>query len=216
MELPVHDIRGSETGRTVHLDAALTQEPNDHVLWLDVRRTQASRRQGTHKTKERGEVKSSTRKLYRQKGTGLARPGTAASPLRRGGGRTFGPRPRRYRVRLSKKTKRLARASALSYKVQNERVRVVEPLGFEAPNTQQLIQAVAAFELTGTRVLVVTGQHAPFVHRSSTNLDRVDVKEARSLCAEDILRAGVLLVEEEAVDVLQQALGVSTANAEDA
>ena len=206
MELPVYQIDGTESGRTVQLDSVLTIAPNDHVLWLDVRRTQASRHQGTHKTKERGEVRGSTRKLYRQKGTGMARSGSITSPIRRSGGRTFGPRPRRYGLRLSKKTRRLARASALSYKVQHEALRVVEPLRFSAPNTRRLLNLVHDFGLERQRVLVVTGAHAPAVHRSAANLSRVDVKEARSLCAEDILRARVLLLEEAALDVLQAAL----------
>ena len=206
MELPVYQIDGAESGRTVQLDSVLTIAPNDHVLWLDVRRTQASRHQGTHKTKERGEVRGSTRKLYRQKGTGMARSGSITSPIRRSGGRTFGPRPRRYGLRLSKKTRRLARASALSYKVQHEALRVVEPLRFSAPNTRRLLNLVHDFGLERQRVLVVTGAHAPAVHRSAANLSRVDVKEARSLCAEDILRARVLLLEEAALDVLQAAL----------
>ncbi len=208
MELPVYHTDGGESGRTVRLDAVFSTEPNDHVLWLDVRRTQASRHQGTHKVKERGEVKGSTRKLFRQKGTGMARSGAITSPLRRGGGRTFGPRPHRYSVRLSRKTRRLARASAFSYKVQNEAFRVVEPLGFEEPSTRRLVRIVKDFDLADKRVLVVTGAHAPEIYLSSGNLARVDVKEARTVCAEDILRAGVLLVEESAIDVLHQSLGV--------
>ena len=206
MELPVYHKSGEETGRTVTLSAAFRIVPRNHVLWLDVRRTQAARRRGTHKTKERSEVRGSTRKLYRQKGTGMARAGSRMSPLRRGGGRAFGPRPRQYRVRLSKKAKRLAHASALSYKVQNERLLVVEALAFEVPSTKRLAGVVAAFEVSHMRVLVVTAEHAPAAYRSSSNLARVDVKEARNLCAEDVLRAGVLVVEEDAMAVLDQRL----------
>lgn len=214
MELSVFQADGAETGRTVELGAAFSVAPNDHVLWLDVRRTQAARHRGTHKTKERGEVRGSTRKLYRQKGTGMARSGSVTSPLRRGGGRIFGPRPRRYNLRLSKKTRRLARASALSYKIQNDKIRVVEALAFEAPSTSLLLGLLDAFELSGSRVLVVTAAHAPAVYRSSRNLARVEVKEARSLSAEDTLRAGVLLVEEGAIDVLDRATAKLRAAAE--
>ncbi len=214
MELSVFQADGEETGRTVELGAAFSMTPNDHVLWLDVRRTQAARHRGTHKTKERGEVRGSTRKLYRQKGTGMARSGSITSPLRRSGGRTFGPRPRRYYLRLSKTTRRLARASALSYKVQNDKIRVVEALAFEAPSTNSLVGLLDAFELSGIRVLVVTTAHAPAVHRSSRNLARVEVKEARSLSAEDILRAGTLLVEEGAIDVLSNAISKLRVKAE--
>lgn len=203
MELPVYQADGEETGRVIALAEDFATPPNDHVIWLDVRRTQASRRRGTHKTKERSEVRGSTRKLYRQKGTGMARSGNAASPIRRGGGRTFGPRPRRYRVRLSRKTRRLARAGALSYKVQNDRIRIVEALDFERPSTRQLSDILSAFGLEGIRVLVVTTMHSPALYRSSKNLQGLQVKEARNLCAEDILRAGVLLMEEAAVEVLR-------------
>ena len=195
-------LNGGESGRTVALGELLDLSPNDHVLWLDVRRTQGSRRQGTSKTKERGEVRGSTRKLYRQKGTGLARSGSISSPLRRSGGRTFGPRPRKYRIRLSKKVRRLARLSALAYKAQNERLHVVESLAFESPSTREMLDLVSRLDLTGWSLLVVTARHAPQVYRSSSNLDHVRVKEARNLTAEDILRAGTLLVEEAAMDTL--------------
>ena len=203
MEFEVHSLTGLATGRTIAVeDAAFDTEPNDHVLWLDVRRTQASARQGTHKTRERGEIRGSTRKLYRQKGTGRARAGSASSPLRRGGGRTFGPRPRSYSLRLSRKVRRLARRSALTYKVRQGALRVVEPLGFEAPSTQDLSRIIEAFELDNQRILVVTAEHSAAVYRSCSNLSRVEVKEARNLTAEDILRARVLLCELPALSVV--------------
>ena len=208
MELGVFHRDGTPTGRSVELEPAVFGvPPNDHVLWLDVRRTQASRRQGTHKTKERSDVRASTRKLYRQKGTGLARSGSRSSPLRRGGGRTFGPRPRTYRVRLSKKTRRLARCSALSYKAQADAIRIVEPLAFERPSTRELLGLAEALALSRHRVLVITEQNQPAVHLSSRNADRIAVREARNVSAEDILRAGVLLLEEGAHDILAQTLG---------
>ena len=150
MELDVYQHNGSPAGRTVALDSAVfAVEPNDHVLWLDVRRTQAAARQGTHKTKERGEVKGSTRKIYRQKGTGMARAGNIASPLRRGGGRTFGPRPHQYSVRLSKKVRRKAKRSALSYKAQEEAIRVIDPLNYDAPSTRELSDLLSNLGLEG-------------------------------------------------------------------
>ena len=203
MEFDIHSLEGMPTGRTVEVeDAVFAAEPNDHVLWLDVRRTQASARQGTHKTKERGEVRASTRKLYRQKGTGRARAGSHSSPIRRGGGRTFGPRPRAYQIRLSRKVRQLARRSALTYKVRAGALRVVEGFDFDRPNTRELQDILASFELTDQRTLVITGAHNAPVYRSSSNLDRVVVKEARNLTAEDIMRAKVLLCEEAAVPVL--------------
>lgn len=207
MELGVYHRDGTPTGRNVELEPEVFGAvPNDHVLWLDVRRTQASRRQGTHKTKERSDVRASTRKLYRQKGTGLARSGSRSSPLRRGGGRTFGPRPRTYRLRLSRKTRRLARCSALSYKAAAEAIRVVEPLAFEKPSTRDLLGLVEAFELSQQRILVITEQNRPAVHLSSRNAARIAVREARNVSAEDILRAGVLLMEEGAHDILAHSL----------
>lgn len=202
MELDIYQHNGSPAGRTVALDTALfAVEPNDHVLWLDVRRTQAAARQGTHKTKERGDVKGSTRKLYRQKGTGMARAGNIASPLRRGGGRTFGPRPHQYSVRLSKKVRRNARCSALSYKAQEEAIRVIDPLNYEAPNTRELSDLLSNLGLEGQPVLIVTALYSPEVFRSSKNLKRVVVREARNVSTEDILRARVLVCEEDTLGV---------------
>lgn len=202
MELDVYQHNGSSAGRTVALDAAVFDlDPNDHVLWLDVRRTQASARQGTHKTKERGEVKGSNHKLYRQKGTGMARVGNAASPLRRGGGRIFGPRPHEYNVRLSKKVRRNARCSALSYKAREDAIRVVDPLSYESPNTRDLLALLANLELQGHPVLIVTASYCPAVYLSSKNLDRVVVREARNVSTEDILRARILVCEEDALSV---------------
>ena len=217
MELQVYQVDGNETGRTIALDASVFGiEPNDHVLWLDVRRTQANGRQGTHKTKERGEIAGSTRKLYRQKGTGMARSGSIKSPLRRSGGTTFGPRPRNYGLRLTKKTRQLARRSALSYKAQGNAIRVVEALAFDEPDTAQLVDLIEALELTGQRVLVLTAKNDTAVYRSSRNLAKVHVQEARSASTEALLGAAVIVCEEGAVDVLTETLsgGTSTRTAQ--
>lgn len=202
MELDVYQHNGSPAGRTVALDATVFGvDPNDHVLWLDVRRTQAAARQGTHKTKERGDVKGSNRKLFRQKGTGMARAGNAASPLRRGGGRIFGPRPHRYNVRLSKKVRRNAKCSALSYKAREDAIRVVDSLEYESPNTRALASLLGNLELAGQPVLIVTASNRPAVFRSSKNIERVVVREARNVSAEDILRARIIVCEEDAIAV---------------
>ncbi|MCY4233888.1 MAG: 50S ribosomal protein L4 [Bacteroidetes bacterium] len=202
MTLDVLQHNGTPAGRTVALDEAIFGiDPNDHVVWLDVRRTQAAARQGNHKTKERGEVKGSNRKLYRQKGTGHARAGNAASPLRRGGGRIFGPRPHTYEIRLSKKVKRKARCSALSYKAQQEAIRVIDTLQFDDPNTRALQDLITSLELKSQPILIVTASHSPVVFRSSKNLHRVVVREARNVSAEDILRANTLVCEEDALTV---------------
>ncbi len=202
MKLDVYQHNGSLAGREVSLDPAIFGvDPNDHVLWLDVRRTQAAARQGTHKTKERGEVKGANRKLYRQKGTGLSRAGNAASPLRRGGGRIFGPRPHRYAVRINKKVQRNARCSALSYKAREEAIRVIDPLNYELPSSRELDTLLGNLEIKGQPILIVTKSHSPEVFRSSKNLHRVVVREARNVSTEDVLRAKILVCEEDALSV---------------
>jgi len=207
MQLDVYQTDGNTTGRSVELDAHVFDiEPNDHVLWLDVRRIQASNRQGTHKTKERGEIKTSGRKIYRQKGTGMSRAGNRSSPLRRGGGRTFGPRPRKYGLRLSRKTRNLARRSALTYKAKAEAIRLVEALDFSEPNTVRLVALLDVLDLRDRNVLVVTENNKTAVYRSSRNLARVDVREARCVSTEDILRATMLVCEENAVQVIVELL----------
>src|SRR5690606_18470084 len=160
MKPPVYTRDGAESGRTVELDEAVFGlEPNDHVIWLDVRAAQAHGRQGTHKTKERSEVARPTRKLYRQKGTGNARVGDAKSPTRKGGGTIFGPRPHTYSVGVNKKTKQLARRSALAYKLQNDAFRVVEDFGFDAPKTRDMAAVLNALGLAGSKVLFLTPQY---------------------------------------------------------
>ena len=208
MKLPVYKSDGSKTRRKVELDGSVFGiTPNDHVLWLDVRRLQASRRQGTHKTKERGEVAGSMRKLYRQKGTGMARSGTNKSPLRRSGGRTFGPRPRKYSLKLSRKTRQLARRSALSYKAQDDAIRVVDQFAFETPSIRQLIDMIAALDLADQKVLFLTETSNDALYRSSTNLAKVHVEEARNASTEALLGAAVLVFEEGALGALTEALG---------
>lgn len=208
MELQVYQVDGIETGRTVALDAGVFGiTPNDHVLWLDVRRLQASRRQGTHKAKERSEVAGSTRKLYRQKGTGMARSGSSKSPLRRSGGRTFGPRPRNYGLKLNHKTRVLARCSALTYKAREDGIRVVDDFGFQEPSTRQLKALIAALDLTGQKVLFLTETNNDALYRSSCNLARVRVQEARNASTEALLDAGVVVFEEGALAALTEALG---------
>ena len=141
MEVSVLNIKGQETGKKVELnDAIFGIEPNDHVVYLAVKQYLAAQRQGTHKSKERSEISGSTRKLIRQKGGGGARRGDINSPVLRGGGRVFGPRPRDYWFKLNKKVKNLARKSALSYKAQDNAVMVIEDVNFDAPKTKQLLK----------------------------------------------------------------------------
>lgn len=208
MEVKVYGQDGVDAGRTVALDPTVFDiEPNDHAVWLDVRRVQASARQGTHKAKERGEVAGSTRKLYRQKGTGYARAGSAKSPTRRSGGTIFGPRPRKYKLKINKKTRRLARRSALTYKAREEAVRVIEDFSFDAPSTRRLVTLLESLELSGRKVLLLTKEYAPVLYRSSHNVAKVKVFDAASASTVDLLDAQVILLQEGALEVLSQQLG---------
>lgn len=208
MELKVYTLDGAETSRTVTLDEAVFGvEPNDHAIWLDVKAIQANGRQGTHKVKERSENAHSTRKLYRQKGTGGARAGDAKSHLRKGGGTAFGPRPRSYAQDVNKKTKLVARRSALAYKAREEgAIRVIEGLSFEAPSTKRMAQALGKHGFDGRKVLVLTEAHAPDVYKSGRNLPGVEVMPATQASTLDIMQAQVLVLPEAALTALTQAL----------
>ncbi len=208
MDIKVHTSDGAATKRVVTLEPAIFEiEPHDHSIWLDVRRIQANARQGTHKAKERGEVRGSRRKLYRQKGTGFSRAGDAKSPIRRSGGTTFGPRPRAYNFKVNKKTKQLARRSVLSYKATDEAFRVVEDLNIERVSTKDLVALIAGLDLANARVLILTSEYRPELYRSSRNLSRVDVREARKASTLDLLSAQAIVLEEGALETLTEQLG---------
>jgi len=210
MKIKIYKKDGSETKKTVSLDEAVFGvEPNDHAIWLDVRRIQAAGRQGTSKTKERNEVRGSTRKLYRQKGTGHARAGSAKSPIRKSGGRTFGPRPRTYTVKVNRKTQQLARRSALSRKAQSDAIRVVEDFSFEVPSAGELSRMINAMELGGKNILLLTGSHDGAVYRSGRNVSGLVVRNASEASTLDVMKAHVVLLQEKAVESLTQALGTS-------
>lgn len=214
MELKVYAQDGNDAGRTVTLqDAVVGIKPNDHAIWLDVRRIQANARQGTHKAKERSENAHSTRKLYRQKGTGFARAGDAKSPTRRSGGTIFGPRPRTYDMKVNKKTQRLARRSALTYKVRSEAVRVVESFTFDAPSTRALKELLNRLQVADRKVLLLTADHSPVVYQSSRNLPKVQVLPAADASTLDLMKAQVIVLQEGAVDVLNRQLGEAPVNA---
>lgn len=208
MEVKVYRQDGSESGRTATLDDAIFGiEPNDHAIWLDVRSTQANARQGTHKTKDRAEVAGSTRKLYRQKGTGYARAGSAKSPIRRSGGTIFGPRPHTYSVQVNRKTKRLARRSALTYKAQAEGgIRVLEGLELNAPSTKQVAGLLQALNVSGQKVLLLTDGAQPVIYKSGRNLPKLVVRDAASASTFDLLNAQVVVILENALPVLTQVL----------
>ena len=208
MKLSVYTRQGSDAGRTVELDESVFGiEPNDHAIWLDVRAAQAHARQGTHKTKERSEVRGSTRKLYRQKGTGNARVGDAKSPIRIGGGTIFGPRPHTYSVGVNRKTKQLARRSALTYKAQNDALRVVEDFTLDAPKTREIVGLLKGAELEGKKVLFLTGSADDVLYRSARNVPGLTVRTATGASTLDIASAHVVLMQEAALTALTDALG---------
>jgi large subunit ribosomal protein L4 len=208
MEVAVYNIDGQDTGKKVDLSEGVfgMEAPNDHAIYLDVRQMQANRRQGTHKAKERGEVHGTGKKPYRQKGTGNARSGDRKSPLWRHGGRIFGPRPRDYSFKLNKKTKALARRSALTYKAREENIRLLENFSFEAPRTKDLLGVLEKFELNNTKVLLVTPDYDTNVYLSGRNLPKTNVMAAGDLNTYDILNADMLLLTEDAVNVINERL----------
>jgi large subunit ribosomal protein L4 len=211
MNLPVYTREGSEAGRTVTLDESVFGvEPSDHAIWLDVRAAQAHARQGTHKTKERGEVRGSTRKLYRQKGTGNARVGDAKSPTRVGGGTAFGPRPHPYTVGVNRKTKQVARRSALTYKAQQDGLRVVEDFQLDAPKTSEVASLLRSHDLADRKVLLLTAVSDNVLYRSGRNIPKLTVKPAAEASTLDLMNAQVILLQEGALDALSAALGKAT------
>ena len=208
MEISVLNINGQETGRKVTLNEAIFGiEPNDHVVYLDVKQYLANQRQGNTKSKERSEMSGSTRKLGRQKGGGGARHGDINSPLLRGGGRVFGPTPRDYSFKLNKKVKQLARKSALTYKAQENAVVVLEDFSFDAPKTKELVQIAKNLKIDGKKLLLVTAETNKNVYLSARNLQRTDVLEANKINTYKILNADVLVVTEKSLEAIEGILG---------
>lgn len=204
MELKVYSIDGNDTGRIIDLsDSFLGVEPNDHAIWLDVKHFLANQRQGTHKTKGRSEVAGSTRKIKRQKGTGGARVGDIKSPIRVGGGRMFGPTPRDYSFKLNKKVKKLARLSALSYKVKEEKIMVIEDFNFDTPKTKNMAKVLADLNLGEKKSLFVLNNQDNFVILSARNLSNVSVTNARSVSTYDLLGANNVIFSETAIRELE-------------
>jgi len=200
MELSVYNIEGKDTGRKVSLnDAVFGIEPNDHVIYLDVKQYLANQRQGTHKAKGRSEIAGSTRKLGRQKGGGGARPGDIKSPVRVGGGRIFGPVPRDYSFKLNKKVKQLARKSALSYKAQNSNIFVVEDFNFETPKTKNYIDLVEKLNIADKKSLLVLAEPNKNVSLSARNVKGYKVTTVSELNTYGILDANCLIISESSV-----------------
>ena len=207
MEASVYNIKGEDTGKKVVLDDSVFGiEPNDHVIYLDVKQYLANRRQGTHKSKERSEVSGSTKKLGRQKGGGGARRGDINSPVLVGGGRVFGPTPRDYSFKLNKKVKQLARRSALSYKAQENAIIVLEDFSMEAPKTKEFIKILNNLNISDKKSLFVLPENDNFVILSARNLQKTQVVNAPSVNTYSILNAETLVMTEKSLGIINSML----------
>lgn len=207
MELNIFNINGSDTGRTIALeDSIFAIQPNDHAIYLDCKQYLADQRQGTHKSKERSENAHSTRKLKRQKGTGGARSGDLKSPVFVGGGRIFGPKPRDYHFKLNIKVKRLARRSALAYKVQDSALTVVENFSLEAPKTKKMIEILNNLKISDKKSLFVVEKQNNFVSLSARNLQNVKVVNVSELNTYDIMNAANIVISEGSFDEINRVL----------
>jgi large subunit ribosomal protein L4 len=205
MTLDIYKTDGSKSGKKIKLDNGIFGiEPNDHALYLSVKAYLANQRQGTHKTKERSEVRGGGRKPWRQKGRGTARAGTSRSPLWIGGGTIFGPRPRSYKQDLPKKVKKLARKSALSYKVKDKQLIVVEDFTFEKPKTKDFIKILQALDADGKKVLLLTGETNEIVYKSGRNVNKVNILEAGKASTYDIVNNQLLILQKSAVSAIEK------------
>jgi len=207
MDIKVVDTKGKETSKKVTLtDSIYGIEPNNHAIYLDVKQYLAANRQGTHKSKERGEIAGSTRKIKKQKGTGTARAGSIKSPVFRGGGRIFGPRPRNYDFKLNTKVKRLARKSALTLKAKDGNIIVMSGLDFEAPKTKEFMNVMTNNNLAFEKVLIVVAEENKNVYLSSRNVQGANVVTADSLNTYDVVNANKVVIAEGAVEKIENTL----------
>ena len=205
MKLAVHSITGKETSKKVDLNKDVFDvEPNDHAIYLDVKHYLAAQRSGTHKAKERSDVKGSRRKLRKQKGSGAARVGDIKNPLFRGGGRVFGPRPRKYDFKLNKKVKRLARKSALSYMAKDKNIIVLEDFSFDAPKTKSYMDLLNNFDQLDNKTLLVLAESNKNIFLSSRNLGKAKVVLASELNTYDVMNANKLMVMESSINVIEK------------
>jgi large subunit ribosomal protein L4 len=205
MKIDVYNISGEKTGRQVNLpDDIFGVEPNEHAVYLAVKQYLANQRQGTHKAKERGEIKGSTRKVKRQKGTGTARMGSLKNPLLRSGGRVFGPRPRDYGIKLNKKVKRLARKSAFSSKLSDGSLRVIEDFTFETPKTAEYANILNNFELSGKSNLLLIPEADNTLYMSARNIKKSEVALASSVSTYQLLNASTVLLSEGAIAKIKE------------
>jgi large subunit ribosomal protein L4 len=207
MKLTVIDKQGKDTGREVTLsDTIFEIEPNQHVVYLDVKQHLANQRQGTHKTKERGEIAGSTKKIKKQKGTGTARAGSIKSPIFRGGGTIFGPKPRDYRFKLNKKVKRLAKKSAFSAKVKSEALKVMEDFSMESPKTKDFVAVMDAISMQRDKALFITSEPNKNLILSSRNIPNAKMVTVDELSTYDLVHADFVVLFESAVEPIDKNL----------
>jgi len=205
MTLEILKLDGKPSGKKIKLDENIFGiKPNDHAIYLSVKAFLANQRQGTHKAKERSEVRGGGRKPWRQKGRGTARAGTTRSPLWIGGGTIFGPRPRDYRQKLPQKVKQLARRSAFSYKAKDEQLIVIEDFSFEKPRTKDFVSMMDALNLNGKKILLLTGNSDKNIYKSGRNVNKVNVMEASKASAYDILNNQLLILQHSAVEAINK------------
>jgi len=203
MELEVLKISGDKSGRKINLaDDVFAIEPNDHAIYLDVKRYMAAQRQGTHKAKEKNEVAFSTKKLKKQKGSGSARYGSRKSPIFRKGGRIFGPRPRKYDIKINKKVRLLARLSALTYKAKGNAIMVLEDFNFSEPKTKNMIGLTSNLKINNKKALIVINELDHNLILSSRNISDVKVVTVSDLTTYDIMNASVVLFNESAINTI--------------
>ena len=205
MKVAVHNITGKETTKKVNLSKnVFGVQPNDHAIYLDEKQYLAAQRSGTHKTKERADVKGSRRKLRKQKGSGAARVGDIKNPLFRGGGRVFGPRPRKYDLKVNKKVKYLARKSALSYMAKDQNIIVLEDFSFNAPKTKSYTDLLSNFDLLDNKTVLVLAASNKNIFLSSRNLKKAKVVLASELNTYDIMNANKLMLMESSINVIEK------------
>ena len=207
MKLNVLNITGEDTGKKIELkDTIFGIEPNDHAIYLEIKQYMANNRQGTHKSKEKWEIVSSTRKIKRQKGTGTARAGSNKSPIFRGGGRIFGPQPRDYSFKLNKKVKKLARKSALTYKAKEECIKVIEDFSLESPKTKEYVNILSNLQIQDKKSLIILNHSNKDIYLSSRNIPGTKVVTVSELTTYDIMNCSSLVFVESSLDVLQNML----------
>lgn len=207
MKQDVLNIKGKSTGREIVLNKSIFQiQPNEHAVYLDVKQYLAHQRTGTHKSKERSEIKGSTRKIKRQKGTGTARAGSIKNPIFRGGGRTFGPRVRSYTQKVNKNVKKLARKSALSIKVKSKNLTVVEDFDFDIPKTKSILKVLEALGISSKKSLFVLDNSKKNVFLSARNLKNINVLSNDDLNTYNIMNAQHLIVSEVALETIEKNL----------